>query len=108
MRILEACLAISVPIIYRRNGNEEMIGRIVISMHSDPIFYNVAEHLKINALILVVLVMTLIVVTWWACRSTAGRAHLCYVLQRPLGSAGCANRDHSKITIACFAAGQAT
>ncbi|PCI39424.1 MAG: hypothetical protein COB46_08910 [Rhodospirillaceae bacterium] len=56
---------LDIPITYRTGKIEETVGRIVISVHSDLIKNNVSKHLKTNALILLVLMLTLIVVTWF-------------------------------------------
>lgn len=56
---------LNIPITYRTDKFEETVGHIVISVHSDLITKNVAEHLKTNALILLVLMITLIIVTWF-------------------------------------------
>ena len=56
---------LDLPISYRTGKIEENVGRIVISVHSDLINGSVSQHLKTNGLILLVLMLTLIVVTWF-------------------------------------------
>ncbi|MBL6933409.1 MAG: PAS-domain containing protein, partial [Rhodospirillales bacterium] len=60
-------------LIYSPSGTEETIGRFVLTFHSRQIWLGVIEHLKVNAIILLVMVASLVASTMFAVHIVIGR-----------------------------------
>ena len=56
------------PIMYKNRYTEELVGYLHISVHSDLIIEKIMGHMKTNFLIMIVLVIALIMVTWYVTR----------------------------------------
>ena len=69
-------LMVERSLVYETNQTSETVGALVVTLHSGEIWRNVKDHLKVNALILVVMAAALIGVTLVAVR---------IVIARPIG-----------------------
>ena len=61
------------PLLYTSGKDTETIGRLVLTVHSKQIWLDVIEHLKINAIILLVLMGSLVASTMFAVHVVIGR-----------------------------------